>query len=104
MVLPEELERAYHLEIIKFEEKQKMQYITTAERIGIEKGERIGIEKGERIGIEKGERIGINKKAQETARNLLSIGLLTNEQIAQATGLTLKEIQKLQKSVKQGSA
>ncbi len=31
-----------------------MQYITTAERIGIEKGERIGIEKG----IEKGTLIG----------------------------------------------
>jgi len=82
-----------------------MQYITTAERIGIEKGERIGIEKGERIGIEKGERIGIEKgrrkKAAETAMNLLSMGVLTSVQIAQATGLSEEEIKKLRKSPKQ---
>ncbi|MDM8550008.1 hypothetical protein QUF72_08030 [Desulfobacterales bacterium HSG2] len=38
MRLPEDLEIAYHREIIKFEEERKMRYITTAERIGIEKG------------------------------------------------------------------
>ncbi|MCP4112752.1 MAG: cytosolic protein [Desulfobacteraceae bacterium] len=35
MVLPKESEDAYHREIIKFEEKHKMKYITTAERIGM---------------------------------------------------------------------
>ncbi|MCP4110695.1 MAG: hypothetical protein GY749_35085 [Desulfobacteraceae bacterium] len=65
-----------------------MKYISTAERIGIEKGERIGIEKGKK----------------ETAENLLSMGVLTNEQIVQATGLTLKDIQDLQKTVKHGNA
>ncbi|QTA91487.1 hypothetical protein [Desulfonema magnum] len=84
MVLPAELEDAYHQELMEFEEKEKMQYITTAERIGIEKGERIGVRK--------------------TAENLLAMGVLTNEQIAQATGLTLKEIRKLKKSVRQGNA
>ncbi len=77
-----------------------MQYITTAERIGIEKGELIGIEKGERIGIEKGGR----KKALETAMNLLSMGVLTSVQIAQATGLSEEEIKRLQKSPKQDHA
>ncbi|MCP4110696.1 MAG: hypothetical protein GY749_35090 [Desulfobacteraceae bacterium] len=61
-----------------------MKYISTAERIGIEKG--------------------IMKKARETAENLLLMGVLTNEQIAQATGLTLKDIQDLQKTVKHGNS
>ena len=37
MILPEELERACFQEIEHFEEEQRMPYITTAERIGIEK-------------------------------------------------------------------
>ncbi|MDM8522748.1 hypothetical protein QUF80_05185 [Desulfococcaceae bacterium HSG8] len=46
MRLPEDLEKIYHQEIIKFEEERKMQYVTTAERIGEEKGIEKGIEKG----------------------------------------------------------
>ncbi len=88
MVLPPELEYAYHREIMEFEEKEKMQYVTTAERIGIQKGERIGVRKGKK----------------ETAENLLAMGLLNSGQIAQATGLTLEEIQKLKKTVRWGNA
>ena len=36
--LPEDLEEAYHEEIIKEEEAKRMPYITTAERIGMRKG------------------------------------------------------------------
>ncbi|MDM8550007.1 hypothetical protein QUF72_08025, partial [Desulfobacterales bacterium HSG2] len=50
MRLPEDLEIAYHREIIKFEEERKMQYITTAERIGIEKGKVTGRKEGMLIG------------------------------------------------------
>jgi len=92
MVLPKELEDAYHQEIMEFEEKEKMQYVTTAERIGIEKGERIGIEKGSL------------RKATETAKNLLLLNVLTSEQIAQATGLTLKTVEALRESAKHGNA
>ena len=80
----ESKEDAYHEEIMEFEEEKKMQYVTTAERIGIEKGERI--------------------RARKTAENLLTMGMLTREQIAQATGLTPDEIRKLKKSAKQGNA
>ncbi len=38
MVLPKELEDSYHEELFKFEEKYKMQYVTNAERIGMQKG------------------------------------------------------------------
>ncbi len=38
---------------------------------------------------------GAQEKAVETARNLLKMKLLTTTQIAQATSLTLEEIDKL---------
>jgi predicted transposase/invertase (TIGR01784 family) len=43
------------------------------------------------------EKKGLEKGRKETARNLLSMGVLTPEQIAQATGLTAEEIRKLKK-------
>jgi hypothetical protein len=47
MVLPEELNRKLHNEIIKYEEvKKKMPHITTAEKIGMEKGIQQGVERG----------------------------------------------------------
>jgi len=58
-----------------------MKYITTAERIGIEKGR-----------IEGGK-----DKAQKTALNLLSLGILTEEQIAHATELSIEDIRKFKK-------
>jgi len=58
---------------------------------GRAEGEKIGIEKGEKAGIEKGKK----EKASETARNLLSLGVLTVEQIAVATGLDIEEIRLL---------
>jgi hypothetical protein len=46
MVLPEELSRKFQDEIRAFEEEKKMGYITTAERIGIEKGRQEGRQEG----------------------------------------------------------
>jgi len=51
-----------------------------------------GIEKGTKLGIEQGKKLGIEK----TARNLLKLGVLSNEQIAEVTGLDLEDIAKLQ--------
>ena len=48
-------------------------------------------EEGWEEGFEDGER----SKAREAARNLLNMGLLTLEQIAQATGLSVEDIQAL---------
>ena len=66
------------------------------EKLGIEKGEKLGIEKGEKLGIEKGEKLGIEK----TARNLLKLGVLSDEQIATATGLAVDEITRLRREDK----
>ena len=87
MRLPEDLEKLYHEELVKFEEEVKMPYVTTAERIGIEKGR-----------IEGGK-----EKAVKTAFNLLSLGILTEEQIANATELSIEDIRKLKQHLRNSS-
>jgi predicted transposase/invertase (TIGR01784 family) len=52
-------------------------------------------QEGERIGIQKGERIGMQKTAQTTARNLIALNMLTDGQIAQATGLSVAQVEAL---------
>lgn len=53
--LPEALEVDYHQRLREFEEAEQMQYVTTAERIGIEKGIELGILQGIEQGISRGE-------------------------------------------------
>ncbi|MCH5149812.1 MAG: hypothetical protein J1G30_04015, partial [Spirochaetales bacterium] len=54
-----------------------------------------GFSAGEEYGRNEGISYGEHKKATETAKNLLSLGL-SHEQIASATGLSIEEIEKLQ--------
>ncbi|KUJ86540.1 MAG: hypothetical protein XD36_3037 [Halomonas sp. 54_146] len=63
--------------------RDEVSFLNDAKREGLQEGEQLGIEKGEKLGIEK------------TARNLLKLGVLSNEQIAEATGLAVDEIAKL---------
>ena len=80
-------------------------YVSIMERKGIEKGRIEGIQLGEARGIQLGEargiRLGRTEGIQlgrtETARNLLRMGLDLTK-IAEATGLTLEEIQSLKKT------
>jgi len=51
MVLEDEQEIKYHEEIVKYEEGKKMVYITTAERIGMQKGIKEGMQKGIRLAL-----------------------------------------------------
>jgi len=55
-----------------------------------------GIREGRQEGIKE----GIKKGGQNTARMLLKMGVLSPEQIAQATGLSTDEIRQLQESEK----
>ncbi|MBQ3686610.1 MAG: hypothetical protein II932_02120 [Treponema sp.] len=52
-----------------------------------------------REGREEGISIGENRGRQETARNLLGMGVLSCEQIAQATGLPLEDISRMSKAL-----
>lgn len=55
LALPDTLEADYHQRIREIEEGQHVQYVTTAERIGLEKGIEQGIQQGIEQGIPRGE-------------------------------------------------
>ena len=84
-------------------ETSKMAYrdiknsVDTAKREGIaegmEKGMKEGMEKGMKEGMEK----GMNQKALEIAKNMLAMGL-PSEQVAKATQLSLEIIKNLSNS------
>ncbi|MHB8765996.1 MAG: transposase, partial [Deferrisomatales bacterium] len=46
MALPSDLETRFHEEFTRFEAEKKMRYVTSAERIGLEKGIQQGIQQG----------------------------------------------------------
>src|SRR5439155_1149033 len=89
--LPEPLELEYLHDIYEIEEAKKMAYISTAERLGMEKG----IEKGIEQGIEIGEHKGVQKAA-------MALNMLNRDEdiqvIIKTTGLTAEEIELLKKS------
>ena len=62
---------------------------------GIEKGRAEGIEKGRAEGIEKGRADGEKQKAIAIARTLKSLGKMTIDEIAEATGLSPDELTKI---------
>jgi hypothetical protein len=66
---------------------QEVKMLQSIEEWGIEKGMEKGIEKGMEKGMEKGR--------EETAINLLKMGMLTYEQIAQATNLPVPTVEAL---------
>ena len=80
MELPEGLKQTFWAELEQYERERQMPYITSIEQIGIEKGR--------------------EAERQAIARNLLRENI-SLEIIAQATGLTLAQLQQLQASQQQ---
>ena len=78
-----------------------MPYVTSWERIAKKEGEERGVKIGEEIGEERGVKIGeergIRKEKIETAGRLLKRGV-DIDIIADATGLSKKEIKELAKN------
>jgi predicted transposase/invertase (TIGR01784 family) len=70
----------------QFEKERKMAYVTSFERIGIEKGIQQGLEQG------------IEKKARDVAIRMLNKGL-SEEIIAEVTLLDKEEIKLLQEEL-----
>ncbi|MEN8220710.1 MAG: hypothetical protein ABFS56_31035 [Pseudomonadota bacterium] len=81
-VSPDSYENPYIGEMFELIEEDK---ITPDERARMK--EENNMEEGEKTAMEKGRK--------ETARNLLAMGILSAEQIASATGLTLEKIKAL---------
>ena len=79
--MSEEKKKAYENFLLNLEREKDI--LDTAKDEGLKEGEKIGLEKGEQ------------KRAEETACNLKKLGLLSDEQIAEATGLTIKEVENL---------
>ncbi len=66
--------------------------------------ESLAIQDSKREGRKEGIAEGRQEKAVETARNLLKMNVLTLEQISQAQGLPLEEVQKLAEEIVQTTA
>jgi predicted transposase/invertase (TIGR01784 family) len=65
------------------------------EELGLKKGEELGLKKGEELGLKKGEELGLKKGKEFTALNLLSLNVLSVNQISQVSGLSTDEIKSL---------
>ena len=84
-------------------EMQRLVWMKEAQQEGMEKGMQQGIKKGMEQGLEQGREQGLEQgaiegahaKAVETARNLIAMGILSPEQTAKATGLSLAQVQQL---------
>ena len=61
LALPPDLAQQFHYELVQYEEAKKMAYVTTAERIGIEKGIQQGILQGLQQGILQGREEGVRE-------------------------------------------
>jgi hypothetical protein len=68
LTLPSELEKEFWQEFREYEETIRMRYVTSVERIGIEKG----IEQGIKQGLIKGISLGLKLKFGESGQSLLS--------------------------------
>ena len=95
---PEE-EKAFRELIVNhpmFKETKMLQSIEEVGReIGREEGIDIGIEKGKKEGKKEGRKQGKKEGRKETARNLLLLNVLPEEQIAQVTSLSIEEVRQL---------
>ena len=88
---PEEM-LAYQMSVMN--DIDLMNSYRTERQEGLTEGEAIGLKKGEAIGLEKGRMEGRMEEKRSLARNLKSMGL-DLQQISQASGLTLEEIEQL---------
>ena len=70
-------------------EKEKMR------EQGLQEGRQQGLQEGRQQGLQQGLQQGSQQKAEEIAINLLKIGLLSNEQIAQSSGLSIEKVLEL---------
>ncbi len=71
MRLPQDLEKNFLEDLDKYEEKDKMRYVTSVERIGIEKGIEQGIQQGIQQGLVSAIELGLELKFGSVGLELL---------------------------------
>jgi hypothetical protein len=89
--LPDDLKRAFRDELTAYERENQMPYVTSIERMGIERGIEQGIERGIEQGIERGK----DEQRQAIARKMLAQNI-SLETIAELTELPLERVRQLQ--------
>jgi hypothetical protein len=72
MRLPDDLDNTVWQEVQRYEEANKMEYITSVERIGVRKGMQQGLEQGKREGLLRAIRLGLDLKFGAAGLPLLS--------------------------------
>ncbi|EIC23709.1 Rpn family recombination-promoting nuclease/putative transposase [Thiorhodovibrio frisius] len=76
--------------------RDEVSFLNEAKREGLQEGLQTGMHKGMQKGLQDGRVEG----REEVAQNLIAMNLLTDEQIAAASGLTEAEVQALRDAVK----
>lgn len=92
MRLPEAQEKLFWDEMAVFEKEEKMPYVTSVEKIGIEKGIQQGMQQGIQRGMRKGEsfmfaKMIAKKFGEQPDRVLQIIAPLTADQLEEMTDL-----------------
>ncbi len=95
--LPEELEQQFWREVIQYEEERQMPYITSVERIGIQKGIEQGLQQGIRQGLLEGIELVLELKfGSEGLRLLPEISQLADVEQLRAIHRGLKTVNTLE--------
>ena len=67
-------------------------FLKDARNQGLAEGHKQGLEEGRKEGLEQGRALGEAKGRADVVRQLAASGLLTLEQVAQATGMSTEEV------------
>jgi len=97
LVLPRDLDKQFMDELYRIEEEKRMPYITSVERIGIEKGIQQGIQQGVQQGVQQGIRMGSLKEAREMVIEALKVRFGTVPQNLEAMVRKIEIREKLKK-------
>ncbi|NEO27688.1 MAG: transposase, partial [Kamptonema sp. SIO4C4] len=73
MTLPASLEENLTTEIYRYEEERKMPYVTSVERIGMEKGRQAGLQEGRQAGLQEGRQAGRYEGIREDILEVLEV-------------------------------
>lgn len=97
LTLPLELDQQFWQDYREYEETKNMRYVTSVERIGIQKGIEQGIEQGTKQGLIKGIALGLKLKFGESGTNLLpEIEQVTNVDVLSAILDTIETVDTLE--------
>ena len=88
LVLPQELEQRFVEAVEKYEEEKKVRYVTSVERVGIQKG----IQQGVQQGIQQGIQQGLLKKSREAIIEILEARF---EKMSSTIVITINSIEEL---------